>query len=71
MKPIDPIDVDGLPEHVVRTLKNIVETYRKDGNGVQTTRSELGRKRPGLRFIEKPGKVLTGLSRRDIYDDVV
>lgn len=62
---IEIIDVRGLPEPVVATLKAVVDAVRREVPEAPTRRSARGQ---GLRVFE--GRVKGKLTRREIYDDV-
>lgn len=59
------IDVNGLPESMVQALERVVEAYR-DESGEQNGKAETPRR---VTLRSRPGKVIGGLSRAEIYED--
>jgi len=57
------LDVEGLPEPFVQAVKKMVDTLREQFNG-------KGDKPRPAGLLVKDGKVLTPLTREEIYDDV-
>ncbi len=60
------INIEGLPEHVVRSIEEMVDNLRKDYDKREEHSYEQ------TRVEELPrvsGTVIGSLSRRDIYDD--
>lgn len=62
---IEIIDVRGLPEPVVATLKAVVDAVRREVPEAPTRRRARGQ---GFRVFD--GRVKGKLTRREIYDDV-
>ena len=62
------INVEGLPDHVVRAVEDMVTTLRQEfkTNG----RNGAGKKRLPADLPVKHGKVIGSLTRTEIYDDV-
>ena len=59
------LNIEGLPEHVVRALQNMVNALRQEFGTPKTAET-----RPTL-LPTRPGGVIGNLSREEIYDDVV
>jgi len=62
MKTIE-LDVEGLPEPLVQAIRNMVDALREQWNGKGDTRRPVD-------LLIKDGKVLTPLTREEIYEDV-
>jgi len=61
------LDVSDLPAPVVRALKKVVESVRRELAEKPTTRKPPGEK---VKLSLCEGKVIGKLSREEIYDDV-
>ncbi len=57
------IDVDGVPEPIVRSFEAIVETVRHEFKQAEKPRGRV-------ELPRWPGKVLGALTREAIYEDV-
>ena len=63
------IDVDGLPQHAVRTLENMASKYRERYNGGNGHTGKPQEHQP-FKLPTFPGRVIGELTREEIYEDV-
>jgi len=57
------INVDNIPEPVVRAMEAVVQTLREQFQ-------DTGKPRPRVELPVWPGKIIGSLSRTEIYQDV-
>jgi len=57
------INVDNIPEPVVRAMETVVETLREQFHGVEKPRHQV-------ELPIWPGKIIGNLSRTEVYQDV-